>query len=468
MTVTRKWLAIGVLGGLLAGMAQPARAQEELAALGAGVEAIKKIYAAYKTMLDILQSGDPTPEDKIIAQLTTIQTEMQKIDAQLQALDRDMENLVYMENRGLYLDLLRDAQTNEALAQSASDLLREWQQTGKTDHGKLLDAARDSLIAANTLMKEGFYLRPGSDASKPDVFEYRTTLPRYLYALTVRLGVVAVEQPQFRKFSAYTDEFKAHVAWLKQIPGRMEANVSCKNAPQISAGYAGIYYAIYSYCVDNVSGIETGAKPNPSPGNQYITSWTLGSPADIDSAFSYYTFYTHWQLQDKIGEYTVQQILPSVVFAATPWSPSEVQNSTFGASGPQNGPLSNNARCLADPGNGFTIASCNSQSPTQQWTATRGVAAPISETNPFLLPDACIEVDEWKASSMVYPERCSGSPGEQWILTNANEIRWGRDTSLCLQNDFHLRTCNGSASQKWYRNWPSVYVAPGPIYVPVH
>jgi hypothetical protein len=274
-----------------------------------------------------------------------------------------------------------------------------------------------------------------------------------------------MEQPQFRKFSAYTDEFKTHVAWLKQIPGRMEANVSCKNAEQMSAGY----YAIYSYCVDNVSGIETGVKPDPSPWNPYITSWTPGSAADADSAFGYYTFYDHWQLQDKIGEYSVQQILPSVVFAATPWSLSEVQNSTFGVPGPQNGPLSNNARCLEDSGHGYyTIASCNSQSPTQQWTATRGVAAPISETKPSLLPDACIEVFEWQASSIVYPERCSGSSGEQWILTNANEIRWGRNTSLCLQSDFHLRTCNGSASQKWYRNWPSVYVAPGPIYVPVH
>jgi hypothetical protein len=118
--------------------------------------------------------------------------------------------------------MLRDAQNYEALAQTASEQILEWKQSGRTDLLKLVFAENNSQVAANTLMKESYYMRPGSDLTKPDIFEYRTTLPRYLYALTVRLSVVALEQPQFRKFSAYTDEFKTHVAWLKQVPAKKE------------------------------------------------------------------------------------------------------------------------------------------------------------------------------------------------------------------------------------------------------
>jgi hypothetical protein len=41
------------------------------------------------------------------------------------------------------------------------------------------------------------------------------------------LGVVALEQPQFRRFPAYTDEFRKHVAWLNQIPTLMEPEIAC-------------------------------------------------------------------------------------------------------------------------------------------------------------------------------------------------------------------------------------------------
>lgn len=100
------------------------------------------------------------------------------------------------------------------------------------------------------------------------------------------------------------------------------------------------------------------------------------------------------------------------------------------------------------------------------------MAAPISATHPELgvdingytssLPDACLEVYEWRAgSNVVHPERCSGSSGEQWILSNAAEIRWGPDPSLCLQNDFNwalsLRPCNGATNQIWYRTWPQYW-----------
>jgi hypothetical protein len=99
MLITPKWFAIGALSGLLVGMVQRARAQAEAVAVVAAVEAAQKISAAYKHMMEFLQSGDPTPEDKILAQLATIQSEIQGIDSQLQALDQDLAQLVAYEKR---------------------------------------------------------------------------------------------------------------------------------------------------------------------------------------------------------------------------------------------------------------------------------------------------------------------------------------------------------------------------------
>jgi hypothetical protein len=462
---TAKWFAFGALSSLLIGIAQPARAQLEEALTA------DQIYNAYKDIIGILQIGDTTPEDKILAQLATIQGAMKALDSKLQALDQEVANLVYVEERARYIQMLQDVQQYEAQAQTASQQIREWKQTGKTDPNKLANAENNSQIAANTLMQPSYYMRPGQKAGDPDIFEYRTTLLPYLYALTVRLGVVAMEQPQFRKFSAYTDEFNNHVAWLKQIPARLEAEIQCRNGKQTDSGQ----YAIYSYCVDTLSGYVSAINGEyPTLLNPYITKWKLGSDADADSAFAYYTFYDRWRVQEQMGEHAVEKILPYVVHAATPWSVKEISSNTFGTSNRETGPLSNGGTGLCLDSKSW-ITDCNSTTLTQQWMAERGVAAPISATHPELgvdingyaysLPDACLEVFEWNPSYGVYFERCSGSSSEQWILSNANEIRWGPDPSLCLQNDgrwtgLYLRPCNGATDQIWYRTWPHYWFGP--------
>lgn len=327
---TAKWFAFGALCSLLVGMTPPARAQ------GEEVAAAEQIYNAYKKIIEILGSSDPTPEDKILAQLATIQETMKKIDSKLQTLDDEVANLVYQEERGRYIDMLRDVQKYEALAQTASEQLLEWQQTGKTDANKLALAENNSQTAANTLLQSGYYMRPGSAPGQPDIFEYRTTLLPYLYALTVRLGVVAVEQPQFRKFSAYTDEFQNHVAWLKQIPAQLEPEIHCENGRLTNSGY----YAITSFCIDTLSGYMSVVNGVSTPTNfvPYTTYWESGSDADADSAFAYYTFYDHWRVEEQMGGHAVENIVPYVVHAATPWSIKEISSSTFGTSNRETGP----------------------------------------------------------------------------------------------------------------------------------
>jgi hypothetical protein len=427
---------------------RPAHAQVEVAAV---VEAAQKVYQSYKTMMAILQSDNPTPEDQILAQLASIEGTMQAIDSQLQQLDQAVALLVYEEKRANYLEMLRDVQRYQALALTASQEIGEWTQTGKTDPLKLANADNNSQLAANTLMQPSFYMRPADVPTAPDIFEYRTTVLPYLYALTVRLGVVALEQPRFRQFSAYTDEFHNHAAWLQRIPVLMGTDISCQSAELHQAGQ----YAIYSYCQDTLSGNVSGYKPYPSPGNPFVTMWTVGSGADADNAFGYYTFYDHWWIQEWMGEHTVENILPYVEQAAILSSaPTTVLPNV------ESGPLlTADGKCLDLTPLSFTTATCNPASSTQLWTT---VLQPfsvgpqvtlVSATKPSSVPDACLETFEWQ--NPVFAQRCSGSSGEQWILSSANEIRWGRNSAVCLQNDMSLHPCNGAANQKWYRNWPS-------------
>jgi hypothetical protein len=450
-----KWLAICVLSCLFFVFVQPAQAQLEEAA------AAYQIYKTYQEMISILQSGNPTPEDKILAELGTIKAAMQSIDSKLQTLDQEVAQLTYLEKRDAYLQLLQKVQQNEAMAQTASQQILEWVQTGKTDPNKLSNAENNSQLAANILMQQSYYMRPGGGPNDPDIFEYRTTLLPYLYALTVRLGVVILEQPQFRRFSSYTDEFNNHVTWLKQIPPMLEAEIMCQNAKQIDPSAE---YAIYSHCVDTLSGYESAINGESGNGwNPLITPWAMGSDSDANNAFAYYTFYDRWKVQEEMGEHAVQNILPSVIHAATPWSRLEVIETVLDREN-NNGPLSSGGKCL-DSRPGFSLRSdCNRRSPTQQWVVQPGRTAPISATNPpSARVDICIEVYRWQSASNVdYPERCSGSSGERWTLTNANEVRWGRDSTLCMQNDQGLHPCNGAANQKWFRTWPPPFVrAPG-------
>jgi hypothetical protein len=293
-------------------------------------------------------------------------------------------------------------------------------------------------------------MRPGSTPTAPDIFEYRTTLLPYLYALTVRLAVVAVEQPHFRRFSAYTDEFKTHVAWLKQVPALLEAEISCGSSKQMDDRYG--TYAIVSQCHNILSGYSSAIAGTTSNGwNDYVTPWTYGSATEGDSAQAYYAFYDRWRIQDEMGEHAVQRLLPLVVHASTLASPRDFM-SVPNRSGP--GPLTNDGKCL-DSSTGLRITNCNRGSSTQQWfTATDGVVSRISSANPIVIPDECLEVIDWGAQLFVYGERCSGSSGENWVLTAANEIRWNRKPNLCLVSDLSLHPCNGASDQKWFHTWP--------------
>jgi hypothetical protein len=76
---------------------------------------------------------------------------------------------------------------------------------------------------------------------------------------------------------------------------------------------------------------------------------------------------------------------------------------------------------------------------------------------------------------------CSGSPGEAYTVTAANELRWSRDETQCLtagtpttltnafgqtaaEGTVTLQPCDGQAHQQWSRAWPLTYI-PIPIHV---
>lgn len=391
---------------------------------------------------------------QILAELAKVRGTLEAIDAKLRTFDFTLVQLVWETKRGFYLDTLQKVQGYEAQAHTAAQQLGEWKQTGKSNSQKLANAENNSQIAANSLKQQSFYMRPGAGPDAPDIFEYRPALLPYLYALTVRLAVVALEQPHFRRFSAYTDEFKDQVAWLKQLPALMETDIFCDSKEKFD-GQGN--YQIFSFCRDTLSGAELIINGGyPYEFNRYETSWTPGSETDANYAYAFTTFYDRWNIQEEEGEHAVQRFLPLVDYAATP---SSSTREIFGIH-VELGPLSNGSQCLTQNTLNFlALDACSRYSARQIWTAAvKGETAAIS-----LSMGGCLEESDWGPSSGPFVWVCSTSFGEQWTITADNEIRWAPQPDRCLGTNLRLSSCTGAESQKWYRNWPPLIAPVVPI-----
>jgi hypothetical protein len=446
-----------VTAALLLGVPQPARAQEELAAAYAAYQAAEKIYNGYKKVIEILEVPGPTPEDQILAQLAIVQGSINVLDEKLRNLDQNLATLVWQQKREIYLERLQEAQKSEAMAQTANQQLAQWIQT-KRNVGTLNDAENNSHLAANQLRQESLYLRPGPQENSPDIFDPRPALVPYMYALTVRLGVVAVSQPNFRQLKSFTDEFKSHAIWLEQILPRLEEEILCQHDKYYDqSGRA--YFYISSRCTDKLSGFESAiikSKYFHNAGtNPYITPWIVGSQADGDNALAYYSFYDRWWVQERIGKHTVQKLLAYVKGVASP-TPRFGGGAVLGLANLEAGYLGNGGGCLTASWisflGGLNLSRCGSSPVQQNWTTRLGTPAVVMIGG----GDGCIEVDQWDTSSAfanAYVEKCSGSPGEQWTLTADRQLRWGYDPSQCLTNAngwVRLERCSGTHTQRWY------------------
>jgi hypothetical protein len=204
-------------------------------------------------------------------------------------------------------------------------------------------------------------------------------------------------------------------------------------------------------------------------------------PYDLTSAEgndgeAYFQFWDMWNVQDEMGIHAIQrmeQIIQTDMTSAEPL-PLRV---CIGSSCPSTpaydpvGPLvSNTGLCLQNDSSnslGVFMEPCSWLSGSQTWqTATMGQTGSLGLSN----GSACVDDYEWMAPiNSVESKPCSGSSGELFTVTSANELRWGRNESLCLTAETQgsypvLQACDGQPHQQWSRNWPASSM-PTPIPV---
>jgi hypothetical protein len=282
-------------------------------------------------------------------------------------------------------------------------------------------------------------------------------LVSYLYALTVRMAVVAVEQPGFRNDSAYRSEFQQHLAWLNGLQGLNAPRITHWNAGGVSTNS---YFQVCSTATDQNSGVVSVLHGSyPSAGNPDCTNWLYGTQAEATDELQYYEFYDNWSIEEEMGIHAIQKLASLVaVDASAPifrvCLPGHPCVSTYASLAPL---VSSSGQCLTldtSYGKSLTLASCNQGSADQTWqTADMNATASVGLAD----ASACVEVSGWDPSLMLYPEACASSPGEAYTITSKNELRWGRDSSQCLTangSSLGLKPCNGSVAQTWGRSWP--------------
>jgi hypothetical protein len=159
--MTRRLTAFCVAVAWTLGIAASARAQVEIGAL---VGAAKGAYQTYKDIEAMLQSGDPTPDDKILAALGDLDHKFGQLKGEMDKLMGEIAQSIYQEGQHDYLQRKDRVQALQSQARTAHDELEEWVQTKKTNPLMLNDAEHDSLTASNSLRDEqALFWRPGTD-----------------------------------------------------------------------------------------------------------------------------------------------------------------------------------------------------------------------------------------------------------------------------------------------------------------
>ena len=450
------------------------------------IDDVKEIYGDYQWLQQLGSQGAPTQTDQILTDLAQLETQIGALSGQLQTLEGQIANLYAAQRQGQILATEQNVANLLAEATSAIEEANEWVQTGKT--GPQIGSALDhSLHAMNTLSSAPFWYRPALTAGSPDIFDPRMALAAYLAALTARIGVLTIYDPGFRKVAEYRDEFASQVPWLQKIASLMSQNVTCSTGTGGPANSQNTY-EVCSWCTDTVTGYQSiinGLTPmahTPNCANDFFH----GSYSDELSVVQWMSFYDEFDVLDVMGQHVVESFIPGVQLDATePVVIVPIQLGGGGGPPPPSygpsewvnpGPLAIGNNCLTGaPNQWLLITACNGAA-DQKWTTPQWGGGSGTMWSSTALPrmtirpahGSCLDVSGWVADSGygpdVYPEACSGSPGEQWKVTQDGHVVWAHDTRYCLAlppgNPVGyqpvLAPCADTPSQIWSRTFVEI------------
>ena len=423
----------------------PAQGVEVLAIAGA----VNKAYNAYKDMIALLKSGDPTQQDLIVAKLAVLENDFHQIQVGIDQINAKIEEEMQLGRRAFFLDNLKQLQLIRGTARTGAEEVALWVQGRKQDSTLMEEAKHDSLHAASQMLEgAGFFLRPGQ-GDTDFVSDYRSALPAYLYIMTVRLGVLSIAEPNFQANPVYQDEFRQHVKRLDEILASINGPLSCIQTGQPPTTGSGGFYDICSYCSDPVTNANSfidGELPKPLTVN--CENPLPGSDQDFADDIGFFKFYDRYQTQKMVG-YVDLRNLRDLVETNT-HSSQVVQFYQYHAL------IGFGAKCLTAPR--MEMQPCNG-SPAQEWQGNDGFGALRSL-------GLCLQVQRFRTSNgtRLETDECSRAPGERWTLTAAGDIRGiggkcldVKDFSTANGAPVQMWDCTGAANQQWSWSAP-----PGP------
>src|SRR6266545_735421 len=290
----------------------------ELATVAAVYEAIEKAYETYKKIEYFLT---PNPPNLILTELHALHSDFQAMQGKLDLVSDAVKQLLNQEQQAYLLELRRDLDKLRGQSRTAIDQLATWVDSSGQDVQLRSLADNNSRLPANTLLEgDSFFFRP--DATEPDnVFDHRVAITAYVYTLTVRLGVMAALNPQFRANVHAREELGRHVARLTWIIAKADRAIEPQVTGRVDAGN----YFWQSSCLDKISGYQTDVDR---------TAWRPGGQEELDDALASATEYVRADMQITTGLTNLMGFRDSLEYAAsdpriprwTAWAPVPVRD----------------------------------------------------------------------------------------------------------------------------------------------
>jgi hypothetical protein len=297
-------LAAGSVLGQVACSASGAAPQDEPAASTQegviGVDDVVAVYtaatAAYEAYnkitgyLQTITGTKPDPNAAVISAISGLSAQMSQLQNELNQVNNDLKNLIWAELQNFWDERVSKANGARALADTASAQLADWHAGGMSNATLLSQADDNSRNAANVIKDDAtLFSRPAATANAPEVFEYRMALPQYLYAVTVRMAVIAAQHPQLATESSATAgpvraELAAHAARLTAVIGQATAGVFKNTWSTATYDSRTSTFLVCTSCVEPLSSVQMGAGGNfTNPLNPTCEGRLYGTAADMNT-----------------------------------------------------------------------------------------------------------------------------------------------------------------------------------------
>ncbi|AEM85709.1 tetratricopeptide repeat protein [Streptomyces violaceusniger] len=288
-------------------------------------EAGKKAYEAYQGIVAFVSLGShtPTPEEQILARLEVLHQDFVALQGRFDEVLEAVKQAVRVEQQAYVLNLRRDLEGLRGRARTAMDELSAWVADGRKDPLLRSNADNNSRLAANTLLEgDSYFYRPDPNAPE-SVFDHRLAYIAYVYVLTVRFGVIAGLNPQYREDRLAREELTRHAARLDWVFQHADQAIE----PYTGGGpdNRGSYFLAHQ-CVDHITGYDTGHTE---------VGWRPGGQAEYDDARAYYADLLRADMRVRTGLAKLMGLHDTVAHWAkdprtpgwSPWTPVEVPDS---------------------------------------------------------------------------------------------------------------------------------------------